>query len=209
MRTLHLASVSHERPTFIAGPEFTHIDSLPLRALGAHELMAYDSILIPSQVDQRALVQHRPTLIRFLNQGGTLVINGHIAYDFCPGLSFFVPTTHRKLDALRIERVAPHPIFDGVDTDDLTFRKGIAGFYGRGSNPPPQGAIALHVLQLDRLVVDWLWQRPDGGRILMHSGNDLWMYAENDSRMYAKGGNSAARIAPQLLSWLANESIPC
>ena len=39
--------------------------------------------------------------------------------------------------AYRVAELAPHPIFDGVDPDDLTLRKGVAGFFARGHHPPP------------------------------------------------------------------------
>ncbi|MQU27184.1 hypothetical protein GHO29_11870 [Pseudomonas helleri] len=52
----------------------------------------------------------------------------------------------------------------------------------------------LHRLHAEDLPVDWLWQRPGGGQVLMHGGNTMWMY-QNDP-------TSAARIVPQLLDWL-------
>jgi hypothetical protein len=94
---------------------------------------------------------------------------------------------------LIVERVNAHPVFEGVDCHDLSFRRGVAGFYGRGANPAPEGAVVLHRLQADGSPLDWVWQRPAGGQIFMHGGNTLWMYI-NDS-------TSAARIAPQLLAW--------
>jgi len=42
---------------------------------------------------------------------------------------------------------------------------------------------------------DWVYERPSGGRIFMHAGNDLWMYAGSPC--------SAARIVPQLCRWAA------
>jgi hypothetical protein len=45
--------------------------------------------------------------------------------------------------------------------------------------------------------LDWMWRRPAGGTVLMHSGNDLTNFAD--------GSNSAARIAPQLVRWMLAE----
>jgi hypothetical protein len=97
--------------------------------------------------------------------------------------------------------VSEHPVFAGVDTDDLSFRKGVAGFYGRGHNPPPAGARVLQRLSSpDGPPLDYVYHRPDGGRVLMHSGNDLWMYANDET--------SARRIAPQLLDWIESPALP-
>ena len=43
------------------------------------------------------------------------------------------------------------------------------------------------------MPLDWEWSPPEGGSLLMHAGNDIWMY-QNDP-------TTAARMAPQLLDW--------
>lgn len=156
------------------------------------------AVLVPAHADQRGLLARRDTLQAFLFEGGTLVFNGHVAYPLLPWLSPFEPAAPAGLDGLRIHRAAEHPVFDGVLAEDLTFRRGVAGFYARGSNPPPPQAQVLNTIGPQRLPVDWLLTLPGGGRLLMHSGNDLWMYAG--------GQDSAARIVPQLLHWLQGES---
>ena len=85
-------------------------------------------------------------------------------------------------------------MFAGGDPEHLTFRRGVAGFYARGGNPPPDGARVLNTLGPDALAVDWVLALPGGGRLLTHSGNDLWMYAGS--------ADSAGRIVPQLFDWL-------
>jgi len=133
-------------------------------------------------------------LMGCLNRGGTIIFNGHLAYPLIDGLAPFQVAAGRGRDDLVIQRVNPHPVFDGVDCQDLSFRRGVAGFYARGANPPPAGASVLHQLKKDSSPIDWIWQRPEGGQILMHSGNTMWMYLNDKT--------SAARIAPQLLDWV-------
>ena len=158
------------------------------------DLQAFGAILVSAHTDQRALAACDRQLVGFLDAGGVLVFNGHLAYPFLPELQVFVPVDGRGLGALQVRRCAEHPVFDGVDPKDLTFRRGVAGFYGRGSNPPPPGAEVLHTLSGSNAPLDWLWQRPGGGLVFMHAGNDLWMYSGDSS--------SAARMTPQLLAWL-------
>ncbi|MFT3759870.1 hypothetical protein [Thauera sp.] len=191
---LYVRAVGHEFPSFLQLPEAQGVVTRHVRELGAADFARFDVIIVPAHIDQRAFAGHSAELERFLDKGGTLVFNGHLVYPVLPELAMFVQAAGSRKDDLLVERTAAHPVFDGVDVHDLSFRRGVAGFYGRGANPPPPGAIVLHRLKADRSPVNWYWERPQGGRILMHSGNPLWMYVNDDT--------SAARIAPQLLRWL-------
>jgi len=192
---LHIEAISHELPSFMKLPEARGVVSRPMYEVSEEDLCRFDAILLPAHIDQRALAQRSAGLGRFLDQGGTLVFNGHVVYPVLPELAIFVPAPGGGLADLMVERVADHPVFAGVDVKDLSLRRGVAGFYGRGANPPPAGAKILHRLQADHSPLDWVWQRPAGGQIFMHGGNTLWMYVDDDT--------SAARIAPQLLRWLS------
>lgn len=191
---LYLRAIGHEFPSFLALPEAEGVIARHVRELGEADFDRFDAILVPAHIDQRALASHSAGLTRFLNRGGTLVFNGHLVYSVLPELESFVPAPGGHLDDLIVERVGEHPVFAGVEVQDLSFRRGVAGFYGRGANPPPAGAVVLHRLKADGSPLDWYWERPQGGRILMHGGNTLWMYVDDDT--------SAARIGPQLLCWL-------
>ncbi len=191
---LHIEAISHELPSFLTLPDAAGVVSHPLRALTDEQILASDALLVPAHIDQRALSARSAVLGRFLDQGGTLVLNGHMVYPVLPELAAFVPAAERGLEGLVVERVEAHPVFDGVNVDDLSFRRGVAGFYGRGANPPPPGARVLHRLKRDGSPLDWVWRRPAGGQVFMHGGNTLWMYVEDPT--------SAARIGPQLLRWL-------
>lgn len=163
-------------------------------ALNPAALRPHRALLIGTHHDQRHLVTQRATLEGFLDGGGTIVFCGHVVYPFLAGLTRFRPSGSGRLADLRVARAAAHPIFEGVDAHDLTFRRGVAGFYCRGCNEPPPGAQVLNTVGADGLPVDWLWQRPGGGRVLMHAGNDLWMYWRDKT--------TAGRLGPQLLDWL-------
>jgi hypothetical protein len=194
---LYLRSMGHEFPEFLHLAEREAIAARYLREVSDDELIACDALLVPAHIDQKGLARREAALIRFLDKGGTLVFNGHLVYPML-GLLPFAPSAGGHKDDLVIERVNAHPVFDGVDDGDLSFRRGVSGFYGRGANPPPPGAVILHRMKADHAPLDWFWERPQGGRILMHAGNTMWMYLGDDS--------SAARIAPQLLAWLKSTS---
>lgn len=160
-------------------------------------LTCYKGVLISQHADQRHLQRLQPKLEAFLGQGGILVFCGHVAHPFLPELTPFVPLKNYKLADLQIQRAASHPIWDGVTDYDLTFRKGVAGFHGRGYNPPPPGALIINTLGPQRLPLDWEYRRPGGGTLVVHSGNNLWNHLDDDTTL--------ARCTPQLLHWIEQE----
>lgn len=172
------------------------IDEIEHYALETADLSAYRALLVPAHLDQRFFGTLTAKVSAFLDGGGTLVFNGHVAWPMLPELAPFEVLPKVTLETLEVHRITAHPVFEGVDTRELTYRRGVAGFYARGHNPPPQGAVALNGLGPERVPCDWLYHRPAGGRILMHAGNDLWMYAG--------AADSTARIVPQLCRWAAS-----
>ena len=134
----------------------------------------YDAVLLSMSADQVHLNEISPKLQAYLNGGGTLLINGHVARPFLPELSRYEPMEKRGLKELVIHRENEHPLFQHISAESLTLRKGVAGFYGRGTNPPPTGALVIHSVGPDHVAVDWLYDRPEGGRIFVHSGVELW-----------------------------------
>lgn len=197
VEVVYLNSRGGAGPAALTGGQAPGVRSLCVYELEAMPDTAWDSVdamLVPAHVDQRFLMTQGERLERWLLAGGTMVLNGHVAYPFLSWLQPFEAQPCPGLEGLQVHRAAPHAIFDGVDVDHLTFRRGVAGFYARGGNPAPPQALVLNTLGPGRQPVDWLLALPGGGRLLVHSGNDLWMYAN--------GLDTAARVLPQLLAWL-------
>jgi len=163
-------------------------------ALHEADLSGYAALLLPAHLDQRYFGTLSTKVSDWLDRGGTLVFNGHVAWPMLPEFNAFVALEKRNLENLQIHRIADHPVFAGVDMADLTYRRGVAGFYARGCNPPPPSAVPVLGVGPDRVPCDWVYERPGGGRIFMHAGNDLWMYASDKT--------SARRIVPQLMDWV-------
>ncbi len=174
---------------------------LDIYELDQASMLDYAGLLIPMHVDQRFLSTIRNKLIRFLAADKTIVFCGQITYPFLPEIGNFVPLNSRSMDDYRIRRVSEHPVFPDVAPEHLTFRKGIAGFYGRGHMPPPPGAQIIQCLGVTNEVpIDYVYELPYGGRVLIHAGNDLWNYAtEPDS--------SAHRLPVQLLDWIESFAV--
>lgn len=183
---LHAASLS------------ARIDRLDCYALAHTDLTPYAGLVIPSMVDQEHLARHHAILRDFLNAGRVIVFGGHLHRDWLPGASPFVPLEAPSLRHYEVTFVADHAIFEGVDRRDLTFRRGVAGFFARGHHPPPDGAAILTRLSNGQPAT-YLDQVSTAGTILVQSSCDLLGYANGlDS--------TAARIPGQLLNWIAAEA---
>lgn len=159
----------------------------------------YDAVLLSMSADQVHLGEISAKLAAYLDAGGTLLINGHVARPFLPELRRYEPMAKRGLNELTIHRESAHPLFEGISAASLTLCKGVAGFYGRGSNPPPEGALVIHSVGPDHVAVDWLYERPQGGRIFVHSGVELWAVLMLE-------GPQGLPVIQKFFDWLAETS---
>ncbi|PZA11718.1 hypothetical protein DNX69_11385 [Rhodopseudomonas palustris] len=168
------------------------VRDVDLYTLDAALLGSADALLIGMHMDQRFLQANTALLDDYVASGGRLVISGHIAHPFLTGQSPVQPLGGGGIADLTVSRAAPHPIWDGVALDDLTFRRGVAGFYGHAWHIPPDGATVIHTLGPDARPLDFIY-RSGRGEVLMHGGNDLWSFG---------GDDSTRRLLPQLIAWL-------
>ncbi|MEP4547673.1 MAG: hypothetical protein ABJ000_15945 [Saccharospirillum sp.] len=164
-----------------ASAAFIGFDALQPDDLNWVNVTDWPAVIIGSHADQIALVRQRAGLVRYLNQGGLVIWNGAIAHSPLPELLPFVPMPVRTLAYLTVTQLKVHPLFSQVPAEALTYRKGVAGFWGRGHNPPPPGATPVNGLgpQPEEHPVDWYWARPQGGAFFMHAGNDLFTFADS------------------------------
>lgn len=136
-------------------------------------------LITTMHLDQIDFAARAGALTEFFERGGRLAFMGHLARPFLPELAPFFPLAFgRRVDFTLVAK-GSHPVFEGIDRALLETRRGVAGFYGRGYAPMPIGGRALTGLGSDKAPVDWIWERPDGGEILMHSGNDLWSVCDD------------------------------
>lgn len=173
-RCLLLRNAPAEGPGFLQHLPQGTVDVVPQYEADGLALESYAALLLPTHVDQRHLFALGARLDAYLDQRGAILFNGHVTWPFLPELQRFDPVPIRNLEGLTIHRELDHPIFEGIAPADLTYRRGVAGFYGRGSNPPPRGAKVLHSVGPAHQPVDWIFERPGGGRLFVHSGNDIF-----------------------------------
>lgn len=174
------------------------VELVDIYDLAGLDLERYCGIVIPSTADQEFLLKHRQIIRDYLDSRRVVVFCGHLFRPWLPGASNFVP---KKIGSYKdyAVKVVPkqHPIFAGVLDHDITFRKGVAGFFARGHHVSPPGAEVLVAFE-DGTPVTYIDRKTTKGTILLHSGNDLLGY-------YGEGEKTAGRIAGQLVKWILEE----
>ena len=165
--------------------------------LQASHLSEASALITSMHLDQVGFMRLSEALSGFLDRGGRWFFNGHILRLFVAGLGIYQPIRNAGRADLHLTELADHPVFSGIDRAALGARKGVAGFYGRGYNPPPVGALQITGLGPDLLPVDWDWRRPGGGRIFSHAGNDLPGACASEADQRA--------IACNILNWVTSE----
>ena len=175
-RWLYLRNSAGDGPQFFPKLKAHRVDLVQQYEADRLDWSPYVGVMVSMHADQRHLNEHREKLDTYLETGGTIIINGHVTQPYLPELGRYEPMPKRGLKELVIHREAEHPVFEGFDSDSLTFRRGVAGFYGRGTNPAPEGALVINSAGPDHVAVDWLYERPSGGRVFVHSGVEMWMF---------------------------------
>ena len=174
MSTIYLKS-THEAPSeavkAAAAEGLVTIVEQP--ALNPDMLLAHKGLITGNQLDQNAMARMREAIAAFLDAGGRWFFNGHMVRPLVDGMAQYRPIEAPNRADFDLSSVNPHPLFAGIDLAKLETNRGVAGFYGRGCNPLPEGAVAVNGLGAAKVPVDWVWARPKGGRIFSHAGNDL------------------------------------
>jgi hypothetical protein len=132
-------------------------------------------------LDQIGFMQHADSIEALLGRGGRWIFSGHVLRPIVPGLGIYVPLPAPRRADFALTRLSEHPIFAGIDQKALEVNRGVAGFYGRGHNPMPEGATAVNGLGPRNLPIDWDWARPEGGHVFSHAGNDFWHNGDDDA----------------------------
>ncbi|MDF2661346.1 MAG: phosphate starvation-inducible protein PhoH [Paenibacillus sp.] len=176
-----------------------------IRVLDVYDLPACDlslhlCLVVDPFVDQELMYRERERIRAFLDSGKVLLFSGHLFRPWLPGAAAFVPKTIRSHHDYAVTIPEPrHPIFEGVQPDDLTFNRGVSGFFARGHHPLPPHAEALLTLPGGEPIT-YIDRSSTRGTIIVHSGNNLFGYGGSRS-------SSAGRIGGQLRSWVREEVV--
>lgn len=142
------------------------------------DLDRYAGVIVAGgQIDQRWLSNTEPSCAATWMPAAS---SSSVAASTAPGCRArpFIPkqvTSHRDY-AIRI--VAHHPVLAGVEDGDLTLRRGVAGFFGRGHHPPPDGAQVLTAFHSGEPAT-YVYRDTTRGTILVQSTSDLLGYVNS------------------------------
>lgn len=154
-------------------------------------------LITTTHLDQIGFQRFVPAATAFMDRGGRWIYHGHILRPILPGLGIYRSIENPRRADFDQARLFEHPIFAGIDQKLLETNRGVAGFYGRGANPPPEGAIVINALGPRQVPVDWVWKRPGGGEFLSHAGNEFWGCGDDPE--------VKKRLAGRAVQWLAGE----
>jgi hypothetical protein len=190
-----LTLAMRETPTLESEPE----ESSPVRTvtrdvydLDAVDLSAFTGLIVSAACDQRFLAARRGTLDTWVRHGGRLLVNGHPMLQFVTGLPELRRLHFHGIADLQLTATGEHPIWDGIDRQDLLLRTGVegqhtfaelmeigvAGFYSHAylANLPVQ-TVTVTGIGAGQLPVDVSYPLGDG-EVIVHAGNDLTGFAD-------------------------------
>ncbi|WP_369436243.1 hypothetical protein [Lysinibacillus fusiformis] len=160
------------------------------------DLNEVDVLIIPNFIDQEFLYRQQEKIAAFLAKKKIVVYCGHLFREWLPGCGPFMPQLIRNYKDYEVFPTEQSVIFEGVTTADMTFKKGVAGFFARGYHHAPAHAEVLLTFANGKPVT-YVDRCSTNGTILVHAGRDLLGYADENK--------STDLIRPQFLAWLEAE----
>lgn len=172
----------------------TYLDQYELHTT---DLSTFNVLVITDFIDQEFLYEKRQVIEDFLNAGNIVLACTHIFRAWLPGTNLFMPKEIRKHSDYEMKMMKEDSFFAGVDLNELAYRKGVSGFYARGSHPVTNKEAEVVLAFTDGTPITVIDRNSTNGIIVAHSARDLLAYATGD--------NTTKRITPQVLAWLEQE----
>lgn len=202
--TILMIQSHYQEPFSMTAPAFADaVASGLMRIVREMELTGEDfaaarGLITTTHLDQIGFQRFTADVTAFLDRGGRWIYHGHILRPILAELGIYRPIPNpKRVDFVQV-RLHDHPIFAGIDQKMLETNRGVAGFYGRGANPPPEGAVIINALGPAKTPVDWVWARPQGGELLSHAGNEFWGCGDDPEIKKQLAGRAVAWLAGEL-----------
>ena len=155
-------------------------------------LLQHCAIVIPTDIDEICLYQHKESIETYLQNGGILLSFAQNFLAWLPGNNLYIKVQTPIKD--RTILASPHAITEGIRDYDLNYIKGIKGFFSRGYFDPPKDAcVFLHDDQ--QHCVGYIDTTTTNGIILATAGADLFGYPLRDN-------NTCRRLGINILLWV-------
>lgn len=174
-----------------------HVTNLDQYKLATTNVSDFNVLVITDFIDQEYLFEQKHIIEQFLNDGKIVLACTHIFRNWLPGVNPFMPKIIYKHTDYEMTVVNEHPLFQGVNMHELTYRKGVSGFYARGYHPLTNMDAEIVLTFTDGTPITYIDRTTTKGTIVVHAARDLLSYATGD--------NSTQLIAKQTLQWIEQE----
>lgn len=174
-----------------------YITVLDQYAFAEADVSHYNVLLITDFIDQEYLYKERAKIAAFLDAGNIVVSCTHIFRPWLPGVNLFMPKEIRRFEDYSVTIDEQSAIFGDVKQEELTVRKGVAGFFARGFHPVHRDDVEVHIRFTDGTPITYVDRTTTNGTIFVHTSRDIFTYAT--------GNNTSKLVAPRMYDWLKRE----
>ncbi|HLR20347.1 MAG TPA: hypothetical protein VK115_10670 [Staphylococcus sp.] len=172
------------------------VEYIPQYDFHTLDIYKFDAIIIPNFVDQLYFHQHRTLLEEYLNTKKVIVFFGHLFKPWLPNTSLFMPQPIQHFSDYAVYPNNDSAIYAHVEVDDMTFNKGVAGFFARGyyqTRPEHE----IHLTFRNGHVVTYVDRNATSGTLFIHAGRSLLGYVDQNK--------TTDYISQQFMTWLKQE----
>lgn len=183
----------------VSNEPMDHVTYIDQYEIGTADLSDFNVLVVTDFIDQEYLYKQKHVIENFLNEGKIVIANTHIFRPWLPGVGLFMPKEIKKHSDYLMEVAHDNTFYKGVDMKELTYRKGVSGFYARGSHPVVNKESEVMLQFTDGTPIVFIDRTATKGTVIAGSCRDFLTYAT--------GENSTQLIAPQFLAWLDEELV--
>lgn len=173
------------------------IKQVPQYEIGTFDFTEFDVIMVPNFADQENLYMHKNVFDEFLKEQKIIVFFGHLFRPWLPGAPLFMPEKIKHFSDYNLYPKNNSSIFKGVLTEDMTFKKGVAGFFARGHYYADKNS-EIHLIFESGHVCSYADRHSTRGTIFVHAGRSLLGYHSE--------GKTTDVLRPQFIKWLHDET---
>lgn len=173
------------------------IKQVPQYEIGTFDFSDFDVIMVANFADQENIYMHKNVIDKFLSEGKIVVFFGHLFRPWLPGAPLFMPEKIKHFSDYNLYPQKDSSIFKGVLTDDMTFNKGVAGFFSRGHYHADEKS-EVHLKFKSGHICSYADRHSSKGTIFVHAGRPLLGYHSQ--------GKTTDVLRLQFIEWLHNEN---
>lgn len=172
------------------------IEKVTQYEIATYDFTEFDVILVTNFADQENLYMHKNVIEKFLEDSKIVIFFGHLFRPWLPCAPLFMPEKIKHFSDYNLYSQNDSAIFKGVLTEDMTFKKGVAGFFARGHYHADENC-EIHLTFESGHVCAYADRHSTEGTIFVHAGRSLLGYHCE--------GKTTDVLRGQFIGWLQEE----